>query len=131
MADNLSNVAENLIVDHVLGTASWTPSLPLKVRLMTANGSDSAAGTELGTSGGYTAGGSTITFNAASGGSADNAAEIAWTNMPACTLVGAEVWDSHGTPKRILHGAFADGNKVVNAADTFRLPASSVVWSLG
>src|SRR4051794_12622137 len=75
---------------------------PMHVRLMTANGSATANGTELSTSGGYTSGtgAPTVTFAAAStttGQAASNAA-VTVTNMPAATVVGIEVWDSAGTP---------------------------------
>lgn len=46
-----------------IGTKTITGAT--KTRLMTANGSDSAAGTELSTSGGYTAGGTATTYSAA------------------------------------------------------------------
>ena len=129
MADNITDVGENLVLDHMCGTAAWTPTGPLKLKLMTANGTDSAAGTELGTSGGYTAGGLTITFSAASGGSASNSAQIQWTNMPVCTIVGAEIWDSHGTPKRLWYGPLAV-SKTFASGDSCTFPIASVVVGL-
>ena len=51
--DNLSNTAENLALDWVLGVGTPArPTTPLKVALVTAAGSDTAAGTEV-TGGSY------------------------------------------------------------------------------
>jgi hypothetical protein len=97
---------------------------------MTANGSDSANGTELGTSGGYTALGATITFgSAAASGSISNTVAVTWTNMPATTVVGLEIWDSTGTPVRIWWGALA-ASKTVASGDTFEFAISAVTCTL-
>lgn len=122
MADNLTDAAENLVLEFLLSARTATrPTLPLKLKLMTANGSDSAAGTELGTSGGYTAGGATVVFGtAASAGSIATTADVIWTNMPAATIVGVEIWDTAGTPVRIAYGALS-ASKTTNSGDTFTI----------
>ena len=119
MADNLTDAAENLALNFLFNTQTATrPTTPLKLKLMTANGSDASAGTELGTSGGYTAGGATIVFGAASSGSVANNADVSWTNMPATTIVGVEVWDTAGSPVRLAYGALT-ASKTTNSGDTF------------
>lgn len=131
MADNLPDTVENALLDLLLRGTAYTVTTPIKARLMTANGSDSANGTELGTSQGYTALGATITFgSAAASGTISNTVACTWTNMPACTITGVELWSSDGTPKRLWYGALSGGNKVVASGDTFEFAIGAVDCSL-
>lgn len=126
MAGNLTDVAENLILDWIaLGS---TPTRPpgLSVRLMTANGTDSTTGTEV-AGGSYAA--QSVTFSAASAGATSNAADLSFTGMPACTVVGVEVWDTSGTPRRLWWGALS-APKTVNAGDTFEIAAGQLTLAL-
>lgn len=127
MADNLTDTAENRTLDWLTQNSPTAPTGALKVRLMTANGSDSAAGTEV-TGGSYAP--QTVTFGAASGGATSNSGALTYTGMPACTVVGVEIWDSAGTPIRWWHGALA-ASKTINAGDTFTIPAGDLDLSLG
>lgn len=130
MADNLPDAIENAVLNLLLRGTALTVTTPMKARLMTANGSDSANGTELGTSGGYTALGATITFGSvAASGSIANTVAVTWTNMPATTIVGLEIWDSTGTPVRIWWGALA-ASKTVASGDTFEFAIGAVVCTL-
>ena len=122
----LTATLDNKILDHIALTASYTPTSPLKLRLMTANGSSSTAGTEV-TGGSYTS--KTIAFNAASGGSASHTADITFTGMPACTVVGVEIWDSAGTPVRIWWAAMSSP-KTLASGDSIGFPASSIILQL-
>lgn len=129
MANNLSSVAEPLVLNHVTGQSAWTPTTPLKLRLYTANGTNSAEGTQV-TGGSYVS--QTITFAAATGSgpaTATNAATIDFTGMPACTVTGVEIWDSNATPKRIWYGPLS-ANKTVNAGDTFEIAAGQLSVAL-
>lgn len=122
----LTATLDNKILDHVNLTTSYTPTSPLKLRLMTANGSASAAGTEV-TGGSYSP--QTIAFAAASGGSAAHNADITFSGMPASTAVGLEIWDSAGTPVRLWWGALS-ASKTVSAGDAISFPSGSVIVSL-
>lgn len=106
-----------------LGTVTITG--PQKMRLMTANGSDTAAGTELGTSGGYTAGGLAMTLTTPAAATFNNSAAVSWSAMPSSTLTGPEQWDSSGTPLRSFWAPWAAGNIVVGAGNTFTVPATT------
>lgn len=119
----LATTTANKTLDHLNLTASYTPTGPLKLRLMTANGSASAAGTEV-TGGSYTS--KTITFSAASGGSAAHAADITFTGMPAGTVVGVEIWDSAGTPVRLWWGALTS-SRTLTSGDDLKFPAASII----
>lgn len=122
----------NNIIDASVATATFTASVaPIRCRLMTANGSATAAGTELATSGGYTAGtgAPSVTFAAASAGSAASNSAVTITNMPATTIVGVELWDSAGTPLRKWWGALT-ASKTTNPGDTFSIASGSLTVAL-
>lgn len=118
----------NMIINARLGTASFTaPVTPVHVRLMVVNGTATANGTELATSGGYVSGtGSpTVTFASASGQEATNNVAVTVSNMPACTIVGIELWDSSGSPRR-LEIMPLTASKTVNQGDTFNLATGEI-----
>lgn len=119
MADNLSNTAENRVTDWLFGSTTTAPTLPLKMALTTANGSDAAAGTEV-TGGSYAR--KNITVAASVNGSVSNSADIVFSGMPAATVVGWEIWDSAGTPVRWSYGLF-DASKTVAAGDDLKVAA--------
>lgn len=128
----LDQTHSNKLIDASLGTTALTATTaPIHVRLMTANGSATANGTELATSGGYTSGtgAPTVTFAAASAGAAASNAAVTVTNMPATTVVGVELWDSAGTPIRKWWGALS-ASKTTNAGDTFTIASGSLTTTL-
>lgn len=129
MADNLTDAAESLLLNWLHGNGTPTrPTTPLKVALVTANGTDSAAGTEV-TGGSYTRQDITLT-SSTSGSGVSNDADILFTGMPAATIVGIEIWDSAGSPVRLWHGPLA-ANKTVAANDEFKLAAGDVDLAIG
>jgi len=126
MPDNLTDVAEARVTNWITGNTTTAPTLPLKVRLMTANGSDATPGTEVVNGGGSAYAAQTVTFTAASAGvPAANDADIVFTNMPAATIVGLEIWDSAGTPFRWLWGP-ATASKTTNLGDPLRILAGTL-----
>ena len=129
MADNLTDTAENFALNWLTQNTTTAPTGALKCRLMmTTNGSDSAAGTEV-AGGSYTP--QTVTFGAASSGATSNSSDLTFSGMPACPVVGVEIWDSAaGTPIRWWWGALS-ASKTVNSGDTFVIPASDLDLSLG
>lgn len=128
MADNITDVAESLLLNWLHGVGTPTrPTTPLKVALVTANGSDSAAGTEV-TGGSYAR--QNITLSSSTGGSGvSNDADILFAGMPACTVVGIEIYDSAGTPVRLWYAPLA-ASKTLAAGDEFKLAASDVDLSI-
>lgn len=126
MADNLPDIIENQLLDALVGTSAYSVTTPIKLALVTANGSDSAAGTEV-TGGSYAR--QTIAFDAASGGSIDNNAAISFTGMPACTVVGIEIYDSAGSPKRLAYGPLT-ASRTVTSGDTVQFASSAITLSL-
>lgn len=104
---------------------------PMHCRLMTAAGTSTSNGTELGTSGGYTAaaGAPTFTTAAASAGSEASNSAITVTNMPATTIPAIEIWDSAGTPLRKQLGNLSS-SKTTNSGDTFSIASGSLTSAL-
>jgi hypothetical protein len=116
------------------GGTSLTITPPLKLRLYTTTGTESASGTENtgGNSPGYTALGQTMgasAFTLASAVGTQNN-QVQWTASGTWTLgvAGVEIWDSSGTPVRILWGALTSAiaaNAVVTG-DTVTFAASAI-----
>lgn len=126
MADNLPDTIENQLLDALVGTSAYSVTTPIKLALMTANGSDSAPGTEV-TGGSYAR--QTISFGSASSGSIANDAAVNFTGMPSCTVVGIEIYDSAGSPKRLAYGALTS-SRTVTSGDTVQFAISAVTLSL-
>lgn len=133
MSSGIDAAISNAILDALYpntGTTTLgakTITGPTTTRLMTANGSDTAAGTELATSGGYTAGGAATTYaSAASQSKATNAA-VSWSNMPstsATPITGVETWDASATKQRLQWDGFT-ANVTTAAGDTLTIPSGS------
>lgn len=123
------------IQDHIHGgTALPQPTAPFRLRQMTANGSGSANGAELASSGGYTAGtgAPTIAFGSATTAVpsvSSSSGGVTITNMPATTIVGVEIWNSNGTPGRQEWGALSS-SKTTASGDTLSYSAGAVTSSL-
>lgn len=132
----LDQTTSKKLNDHLHGNTAFTqPTGPLRCRLMTTVGSASANGTELATSGGYTAGtgAPSMAFGAATTASpsvAANSGTVSVTNMPATTINGIEIWDSAGTPIRLELGSLTTP-RTTASGDTLSFAASAVTSSLG
>ena len=126
MADNLPNVIENQLLDALVGTTAYTVTTPIKLALVTTNGDDATAGTEV-TGGSYAR--QTIAFDAAASGQIANNASISFTGMPAVTVVGIELYDSALTPKRLACGALTV-SRTITAGDTVQFASSAITLSL-
>jgi hypothetical protein len=92
--------------------------------LTTVNGSDSAAGTEV-TGGSYAR--ATVVFTTAASGATANNADLVFTNMPAATVVGVEVWENGGV--RLAYGTLS-ANKTTNSGDTFTITTGNLSLTL-
>lgn len=138
MAGGIDQTMANAVLTALApssGTATVgtkTITAPLHLRLMTANGSDSVAGTELGTSAGYTAlGQSTGNWGTATAGAISTSGTgSSWTNMPGTTLTGCEEWDTSGTPQRIFWAPWTSGSITVGAGNTFTVASGALTNNL-
>jgi hypothetical protein len=111
----------------VVGSTTYT--LPLKLKFLSTLSTAGAAGTEWSTSGGYTAGGVSLSGKfgtPAAGGTKSNDAAITVTNAPAQTWADNEIVDSTGTPKRMMFKGTPSLAKTVNAGDTCTIAVSAL-----
>lgn len=110
------------------------------VRLMTVNGSSTANGTELASSGSYVAGtgityatGTSGAFAAAAyastSGSISSNTTLSQSGMPAATIVGIEIWDSAATPKRWLWGSLTS-SITTSSGDTLSFASAAIAATL-
>lgn len=105
---------------------------PIRMRLTTAVGSVTAAGTELASGGGYVNGTGLgpVTFGSAtSPGNSATTVAVAQTNMPAATITSIELWDSNATAVRQEVGNLAS-SKITAAGDTLSFAIAAVTSAL-
>lgn len=121
MAGNLTNYAENKILDHLLGTAAYTMPTTY-VALYTVAPTDSSSGTEV-TGGSYAR--QAGAFSVASGGATSNSSNIDFTSMPACTVVAVAVCDALTSGNILVYGTLA-ANKTLDAGDTLRISSGDL-----
>lgn len=127
----MANIDQTEALNQVaasLGKATYTATTaPIRGRLMTANGTATTNGTEVVNSGGSTYAsvdiGAAITSFAAL--PITTSAAVTWTNLPAATVVGLELWDSAGTPKRKWFGPLA-ASKTVSLGDSISIAAGAL-----
>jgi hypothetical protein len=126
MAGNLSNYLENKVLDHIMGTTTFTKPSAVYVALYTAAPSDTGGGTEV-TGGSYAR--QTAAFAAASSGATSNSANIDFTVMPACTVVAIGIFDALTTGNLLVWGTLST-NKSLDAGDTLRIATGDLDISL-
>ncbi len=124
---------EQQIITHIFRTGSFTKPSALYIALVTALGSDSAAGTEV--SGGSYARVQRDPLDAnwaapGAGGATNNIADLVFPTPTADwgTIVGVEIWDGPtGGANRLYHGALTTPRTVNNGDPAPLFPASSLV----
>lgn len=126
MAGNLSNYLENKVLDHIMGTTTYTKPSAVYVALYTAAPSDTGGGTEV-TGGSYAR--QTAAFAAASSGATSNSANIDFVSMPACTVVAIGIFDALTTGNLLVWGTLST-NKSLDAGDTLRIATGDLDISL-
>lgn len=92
MPNNLTDYEENRLLD-----LSWL--VTDKLALVSALGTDSAAGTEV-TGGSYARQTTADLASAASGSKTNNGAGLSFSAMPTTDVQGWEIWDSAGTNRK-------------------------------
>lgn len=133
---NIVTVEANNILNASVAGGTYTPAptTPVNLALVTVIGTATTPGTEV--SGGSYARVSTAAKwgSAAAGAITNSAGTLSFTGMPACTIVGIELWDSAGTPIRRWWGVLGTSGtpvtKVVNVGDTVSFATSSISISL-
>jgi len=125
-----SDYLENEVLDHVLGNGAYTPAATIYVGLWTADD-----GLESGTLTSEVSGGSyarqSITFSAATGGSADSAATVTFPAATANwgTITHVALMDASTSGNVLFHGAVTT-SKTIESGDTFQISAGNLTISL-
>lgn len=133
MAGNLSNYAENKVLDHIHGKTAFTMPT-IYMALYTTAPTDSTSGTEVANSGSYArVAVPGASWNAASGGSISNAADINFTQATGSwgTVVAAALVDSgtHGAGNIIAYVPLTI-NKTIDSGDTFKIAIGDAIYTL-
>lgn len=121
----MSDYLENKLLDHVLGNTAFTQPANLYLALFTSDPADDASGTECS---GNAYARTAITFNAASGGAADNAATVTFpTPTPGDwgTVTHFGIFDAATAGNLLVHGALTT-SKVTAASDPVEFLAGDV-----
>lgn len=125
--DAASNYLERKILDHILGTATFTKPTSVWLALHTADPTDAAGGAEV-TGGGYQR--QQVTFSAAAtaaGGdtTATNTNEILYSNMPSGTVTHFSVYDAQNGGNMLVSSPL-DAPKTQSAGDQLGLPVGQL-----
>jgi hypothetical protein len=91
---NIVTVEANAILTSSVTGATYAHAVtPVNLALTTTNGDATTKGTEV-TGGSYARVTTASGWATATGGSITNSGTFSFTNMPSCTIVGIELWDS-------------------------------------
>lgn len=127
---NLFKTSTNTVVTGGTGGTTQTVTVPFHLRLYSVVGSETASGTELSTSNGYTAGGASlgsVFAGSVSGGQFSNANAVSWSATGSwSTVVAVEIWDTAGTPVRYLWGSLTANITGVASGDTVQFASASI-----
>jgi hypothetical protein len=121
---NISDYLEDKLLDHSLGTTSFTMPSTIRVALYTTNPTDADSGTEV--SGGSYAR-TAATFSAASGGATTNSADITFPVATASwgTITHVGIRDASSGGNLLWHGALS-ASKTIDNGDQFKLAAGEL-----
>ena len=126
MAGNLTNYLENKLIDHFLGTDSYTMPTDVYIALFTVAPTDAGGGTEV-TGGSYAR--QVATFSTASDGATSNDTNVDFTGMPAATTVAIGIFDALTSGNMLLYGTLTT-NKTTDAGDTLRIATGDLDISI-
>ena len=120
----MSNYLENEILDHILGTGSYTMPSAVYIGLSTGSFGDGNTGTEL-TGSGYAR--VAATFNAAASGTADNDSAIQFAAATGSwgSVSHFGVFDAASSGNLLIHGAFSAA-KTTASGDILKIDAGDL-----
>ena len=132
MANNISDFLELELLDHSLGTASYTmPTVYIALFDETASEAQLEAGTLTGESSGGSYARETAAFDVAASGATANSSDIEFTQATANwgTVTYVAIMDAASAGNVLWFGTLATA-KAVNDGDTFKIPAGDLDVSL-
>jgi len=120
----MSDYLENEILDHILGTGSYTMPSAVYIGLSTGSFGDDNSGTELSGSGYARV---AATFNAAASGTADNASAIQFAAATGSwgSVSHFGIFDASSAGNLLIHGAFASAKTIENG-DILKIDAGDL-----
>lgn len=124
---SLSNYVENKLLDHVLGTTSYTMPTDVYLALFTTNPTDAGSGTEV-SGNGYAR--QVFTCDAASGGTTSNNVDIIFTASggPFGTVTHLGVYDALTSGNLLFHTSIT--SRTVADNESISVDAGDLVFSL-
>lgn len=124
----LSDYAENKLLDHLLGKASFTMPASVRVALFTAAPSDAGGGTEV-TGGSYAR--QAIIVNTSSGGATNPNADVVFPVATASwgTITHVGIFDAASGGNLLMHGALT-ASKAIASGDQLIFPAADLDFAL-
>ena len=132
-----SNYTENKVLDHALGTASWTAPGTVYLGLFTNTSGNAATNLEDGTltdevtTSGSAYGRQSIAFGSASGGSASNSGTVTFSAATSNwgTITHVAVMDA-STGGNVLFWGAVTTSKTIESGDTFQVSSGNLSISL-
>lgn len=121
----LSNYAENALINALLRNTAYTSPATVYLALFTSATSDGAAGTEV-TGGGYAR--QAVTFGAPSDGASSNTGAVSFT-MPAATVTHAAIMDASTAGNMLFHGALS-ASKTTTSGQTLTFAIGDITATL-
>jgi len=122
-----TNYTDNKLIDHLLGSSTYTKPSTLYVALFVGN--PTSGGTEVSTSGSaYARVVSTFTI---SGGNATNTAAIEWATATSSwgTIDWVAIYDASTSGNQLVTAALSS-SKTIASGDVLRIPISSLSVTL-
>jgi len=125
-----SDYLEDAILDHILGNTTFSQPTTVYIGLWTADD-----GLESGTQTSEVSGGSyareTVSFGAASGGSASNDATVTFTTATASwgTISHIALLDASTGGNVLFHGPVTT-SKLIESGDTFQISSGNLTFTL-
>jgi hypothetical protein len=111
---SISDYLENKLLDHVLGTAAYSPPATVYIGLSTANPLDDASGLAEPSGGGYAR--KAVTFGAAASRAVSNSAQVDFDQATASwgTITYYAIFDAASGGNMLAHGSLATAKEVVS-----------------
>ena len=120
-----TNYLENEVLDHILGTGSYTSPTNVYVKLHTGDPGEDATGNAATETTRVE-----VTFGAASGGTATSNADVDWTSVPASeTFSHFSIWDASTSGNPLCKGALTSSVSVTSG-DDFTIASGDLTVSL-
>lgn len=132
MAGNLTNYLENALLEHSTGKTTWTKPTNTYGALFTVAPTDSAAGTEVASSNGYSR--QQISWGSAANGAIANNAAINWPSTGSATgswgtIVAVGVFDALTTGNLLWYGPLS-ASVTIGTGDSFSITTGGLTLTL-